>query len=130
VTPKPLGGTDVQTKLRTDKVADAVTPIVMRIANDEELRGHAMTAMDSAKTIYQRIQRDGARSAAMRKDVQDEVMRAAAELRQTAALLANSAPRKTHKLRNMVLAAAIVAGAATAIKTLLGSDEDEFDYEP
>jgi hypothetical protein len=120
----------VQTKLRTDKVADAVTPIVMRIANDEELRGHAMTAMDSAKTVYQRIQRDGARSAAMRKDVQDEVMRAAAELRQTAALLANSAPRRTHKLRNLVLASAIVVGAAAAIKTLLGSDEDEFDYEP
>lgn len=121
----------MQTKLRADRMAETFTPIVLRIANDEELRGHAKTAMDSARTIYDRMQRDGARSAAMRKDVQDEIVRAATELRTTAALLANSQqPRRTHKLRNLVLASAIVIGAAAAIKTLLGSDEDEFDYEP
>jgi hypothetical protein len=120
----------VQTKLRTDKVADTVTPLVTRIAADEELRAHAMTALDSARVIYSRIQADGARRAAARRDVQDEVMKAATELRQTARRLAEPPRRKTHKLRNVILASAIVIGAVAAAKQILNRDEDEFDYEP
>jgi predicted RNA-binding protein with PIN domain len=120
----------VQTKLRTDKVADAVTPLVARIAADEELRAHAKTALDSARVIYSRVQADGARRAAARRDVQDEVVKAAAELRQTARRLSEQPKRKTHKLRNMILASAIVIGAVAAAKQILNRDEDEFDYEP
>ena len=47
------------TKIKTDKVADAITPLVTRVANDEELRAHAKTALDSARTIYSRVQSDG-----------------------------------------------------------------------
>jgi predicted RNA-binding protein with PIN domain len=120
----------VQTKLRTDKVADTVTPFVSRIAEDEELRAHAKTALDSARVIYQRIQSDGARRAAARRDVQDEVVKAAAELRQTARRLSEQPKRKSHKLRKLILTSAIVIGAVAAAKQLLSHDEDEFDYEP
>ena len=57
-------------------------------------------------------------------------MRAATELRQTARRLAEPPRRKTHKLRNMILASAIVIGAVAAAKQILNRDEDEFDYEP
>ena len=69
------------TKIKTDKVADAITPLVTRVANDEELRAHAKTALDSARTIYSRVQSDGPRKAAGRKDIQGEVAKAAAELK-------------------------------------------------
>ena len=52
------------TKMKTDKMAETLTPIVTRVANDEELRAHAKTALDSAKTIYAKIQADGPRKAA------------------------------------------------------------------
>ena len=119
----------MQGKLRTDKMADAVTPLVTRIAQDEELRAHAMTALDSARTIYNKIQSEGARSAATRKDVQDEVVKAAAELKKTANRLAEQ-PKKTHRLRKLLIGSAIVVGAVAAAKRLMHRDEDEFDYEP
>ncbi len=52
------------TKMKTDKMAETLTPLVTRVANDEELRAHAKTALDSAKTIYAKIQADGPRKAA------------------------------------------------------------------
>ena len=119
----------MQTKLRTDRMAETVTPLVTRIANDEELRAHAKTALDSARTIYQRIQADGARTAAGRKDVQDEVVKAAAELRQTARRLAEPR-RKRHTLRKLIVGSAVVITVVAGAKKLLGRDEDEFDYEP
>jgi seryl-tRNA synthetase len=120
----------VQGKLRTDKMADAVTPLVTRIAQDEELRAHAKTALDSARTIYNKIQSEGARSAASRKDVQDEVVKAAAELKKTATRLAEPKPKKSHRLRKLLIGSALVVGAVAAAKQLIHRDEDEFDYEP
>jgi hypothetical protein len=121
----------VQTKLRKDKVADTVTPLVTRIANDDELRAHAKTALDSARTIYHKIQADGARTAAGRKDVQDEVVKAATELRQTARRLAEQKPRSSrHQLRKLLVGSAVVIGVVAGAKRLLRRDEDEFDYEP
>jgi hypothetical protein len=123
----------VQTKLRKDKVAETVSPLVSRIANDDELRAHAKTALDSARSIYQKIQSDGPRDAARNKDVQDEVMKAATEIRHTARRLAENKPaatKKRHGFRKLVLGSAIVIGAIAVSKKLLHRDEDEFDYEP
>jgi hypothetical protein len=124
----------VQTKLRKDKVAETVSPLVSRIASDDELRAHAKTALDSARSIYQKIQSDGPRDAARNKDVHDEVMKAATEIRHTARRLAENSPssakRKRHGFRKLVLGSAIVIGAIAASKKLLHRDEDEFDYQP
>lgn len=122
----------MQTKLRKDKVAETVSPLVTRIANDEELRAHAKTALDSARSIYQKIQADGPRDAAKNKDVQDEVMKAATELRHTARRLADkpTSARKRHGFRKLLIGSALIVGAVAASKKLLHRDEDEFDYEP
>jgi hypothetical protein len=125
-----LAEVQVPTKLKTDKMADALSPLVTRVAQDEELRAHAKTALDSAKTIYAKIQADGARKAATSKTVTDEVVKAAGVLRGAAARLQGRTVRRGGKLRKLVIGAAIAAAAAIGIKKLLGSDEDEFDYEP
>ena len=51
-------------KLRTDNIADAITPLATRMARDPEIREHAMAVLDSAKTVIEKVQREGARSAA------------------------------------------------------------------
>ena len=84
------------TKMRTDKMAETLTPIVTRVANDEELRAHAKTALDSAKVIYAKIQADGPRKAATSRAVTDEVMKAAGELKVAAARLSDK-PAKTRR---------------------------------
>ena len=119
----------MQTKLRSDRMAEVITPMVNRIAEDEELRAHVKTALDSARTVYKKVQEEGARRAATRRDVHDEVLRAADELSQTARRL-SAKPPKTHKLRNALLATALIVGAVAGARKLLGSDGDEFDYEP
>jgi hypothetical protein len=120
----------VPTKIKTDKVADAITPLVTRVANDEELRAHAKTALDSARTIYSRVQTDGPRKAAGRKDIQGEVAKAAAELKLAATKLTAQPKKKTHKFRNFLIGSAIIGGAIVGAKRLMGKDQDEFDYEP
>jgi hypothetical protein len=120
----------VPTKLKTDKVADAITPLVTRVANDEELRAHAKTALDSARTIYSRVQADGPRKAAGRKDIQAEIAKAASELKLAANKLSAEPKKKTHKFRNFLIGTAIVGGAIVGVKRLMGQDQDEFDYEP
>jgi hypothetical protein len=120
----------VPTKLKTDKVADAITPLVTRVANDEELRNHAKTALDSARTIYTRVQEDGARKAAGRKDIHNEIARAASELKLAANKLSAEPKKKSHKFRNFLIGSAIIGGAIIGAKRLMGSDQDEFDYEP
>jgi hypothetical protein len=117
------------TKIRTDKVAESITPLVTRVTQDDELRAHAMTALDSAKAIYTKVQSDGPRKAATNKAVTDEIMRAAAEIRATAEHLAGKSKRKSHKLRKFVLGVAIAGAAAFGLKKVLSSDEDEFEYE-
>ena len=117
-------------KLKTDKVAEAVTPIVTRVANDPELREHALRALDSARTVYGRVQRDGARNAAMRRDVQEEVLAAVAELRTGAGKLMDPPRQKSHTFLKLVVAGVIAAAAVIGIKQVLSSDEDEFEYTP
>jgi hypothetical protein len=120
----------VPTKINTDKVADAITPLVTRVANDEELREHAKTALDSARTIYARVQTEGARKAAGRKEIHNEIARAAAELRLAAGKLQNPPKKKKHRMRKILIGGAIVGGAIFGAKKLMGRDSDEFDYEP
>jgi hypothetical protein len=117
------------TKIRTDKVAEQITPIVNRVTQDDELRAHAKTALDSAKTIYSKVQSDGARKAATNKDVTDEVVKAATELRLTAERLTGKTKRKSHKLRKLILATMVAGAAAVGLKRILSRDEDEFEYE-
>lgn len=117
------------TKMRTDKVAESITPIVTRVTQDDELRAHAMTALDSAKAIYTKIQADGPRKAATNKAVTDEVVRAAAEIRATAEHLAGKSKRKSHKLRTLIVGIVVAGAAAVGLKKVLSRDEDEFDYE-
>src|SRR5436305_15293451 len=117
------------TKIRTDKVADSLSPLVTRVAQDEELRAHAKTALDSAKTIYSKVQSDGARKAATSKQVTDEVVKAATELRLTAERLTGKTKRKSHKLRKIVVGAVVAGAAAVGLKKILSRDEDEFEYE-
>ena len=69
-------------KMKTDKIAETVTPIATRVANDPELREAAKSVLDSAKTVLGKVQKDGARSAAVDKKVQNEVIRAAKELQE------------------------------------------------
>ena len=117
------------TKIRTDKVADSISPLVSRVAKDDELRAHAKTALDSAKAIYTKVQSDGARKAATNKAVTDEVVKAASELRMTAERLTGKSKRKSHKMRKLLFGAIIAAAAAVGLKKVLHRDEDEFEYE-
>ena len=91
------------TKMRTDKVAESLSPLVTRVTQDDELRAHAKTALDSARAIYTKIQADGPRKAATNKAVTDEVVKAASELRMTAERLSGKTKRKSHKLRKLIL---------------------------
>jgi hypothetical protein len=116
--------------MKADKMAETLSPLVTRVANDEELRAHAKTALDSAKTIYAKIQAEGPRKAATNRTVTDEVVKAAGELRGAAARLAEKPARRSRKMRKLVIGAALAAAAAIGIKKVLSSDEDEFDYEP
>src|SRR6478735_1287289 len=102
--------------MKTDKIAETVTPIATRVANDPELREAAKSVLDSAKTVLGKVQKDGARSAAVDKKVQDEVVRAAKELKKGAAKAA--------------AAGAVAVGAVVVAKKALSKDEDEFEYTP
>ena len=119
----------MHTKIRTDKVADTISPMVTRVTQDDELRAHAKTALDSAKAIYTKIQADGPRKAATSKSLSDEVVKAAAEIRATAEHLTGKSKRKSHKLRTLMLGALVAGAAAVGLKKVLHRDEDEFDYE-
>ena len=111
-------------KLKTDKVADAITPIATKVAKDPELR-------ETAKSVLDRVQADGPRSAAGNKKVQDEVMRAAKEVQKGYAKM--TAPPKASKKKKVAKAAAVGAvavGTVVVAKKALSKDEDEFEYTP
>ena len=92
-------------KMKTDKIAETVTPIATRVANDPELREAAKSVLDSAKTVLGKVQKDGARSAAVDKKVQDEVIRAAKELQKGVAK-ATAQPKSSKKKKAAKAAAA------------------------
>lgn len=118
-------------KLRTDKVADAITPIATRVARDPELREHAKAVLDSARAVLDKVQADGARSAASDKKVQDEVVRAAKELKQGASKLsAKPSSSKKRRVAKVAAAGAVAVGAAVVAKKAMSKDEDEFEYTP
>lgn len=119
-------------KLRTDKVADTIAPLVTRVASDEELRAQALSALESARTIYSKVQSDGPRKAAGSREVADEVVRAAGQLRDAAERLTAQAPKKRRggRMRKLVLGAALAAAAVFGLRKALSKDEDEFDYQP
>ncbi|MDX6521848.1 MAG: hypothetical protein QOG02_1007 [Gaiellales bacterium] len=118
-------------KLRTDKVADAITPIATRVAKDPELREHARAVLDSAKVVLDKVQHDGARSAAGNKAVQDEVVRAAKEIKQGASRLATKqSPSKKRRAAKAAAAGAVAVGAVVVAKKAMSKDEDEFEYTP
>jgi hypothetical protein len=119
----------MHTKIRTDRVADSISPLVTRVTQDDELRAHAKTALDSARIIYTKIQTDGPRKAASNKSLTDEVIKAASEIRATAEHLTGKTKRKSHTLRKLLLGALIAGTAAVGLKKVLHRDEDEFDYE-
>jgi hypothetical protein len=129
------GGAPVPTKLRTDKVAEAITPLATQIANDPELREHAKAVLDSAKTVLEKVQSNGPRSAATDKKVQDEVIKAAKEIRKgaerlnTQAIGGNGSSKKRKVAKAAVVGAAAV-GAAVVAKKAMSRDEDEFEYTP
>ena len=117
-------------KMRTDKVTETIGPIVTKVANDPEVREHALKALDSAKSVYARVQSDGARSAATRKDVQDEVVRAANELKAGAQRLTEPPRKKSRTFLKFIVGLGIAALAVVGIKKAMSSDEDEFEYTP
>jgi hypothetical protein len=123
----------VPTKLRTDKVADAITPLATQVANDPELREHAKAVLESAKAVLEKVQSDGARSAATNKKVQDEVVKAAKELKKGASRLniqANGGSSKKRKVAKAAAVGAVAVGAAVVAKKAMSKDEDEFEYTP
>jgi hypothetical protein len=125
------GGGTVPAKLRTDKVADAITPIATRVARDPERREHAKAVLDSARAVLDKVQADGARSAASDKKVQDEVVRAAKELKQGASKLsAKPSSSKKRRVAKVAAAGAVAVGAAVVAKKAMSKDEDEFEYTP
>ncbi len=118
-------------KLRTDKVADAITPIATRVAKDPELREHAKAVLDSAKAVLDKVQHEGARSAAGNKDVQDEVVRAAKEIKQGAVrLTAKPGMSKKRRAAKAAAAGAVAVGAVVVAKRAMSKDEEEFEYTP
>jgi len=117
--------------MRTDKMAEAITPLVTKVANDPELREHAKRALESAKNVYEKVQADGARKAAADKRVQDDVVRAAAELRTGAARLSEQQSKHRGKtFVKLLVAIAVGVAAFIGIKNAISSDEDEFEYTP
>jgi hypothetical protein len=121
----------VPAKLRTDKVADAITPLATRVARDPELREHAKAVLDSAKAVLDRVQSDGARSAATDRKVQDEVVKAAKELREGASkLTTRQSTSKKRRVAKAAAAGAVAVGAVMVAKRSMSKDEDEFEYTP
>jgi hypothetical protein len=121
----------VTTKIKTDKVAETITPLAQRVARDPELREHAKNIAESAKKIYDRVQSEGTKRAASNKSVQDEVVRAASELRIGATkLVAKPKVSKKRKAAKVAVAGAAVVGGAVVAKKALSKDEDEFEYTP
>jgi hypothetical protein len=63
--------------------------------------------------------------------VQDEVVKAAKELRRAATKLqSQSRPAKKRRVAKVAAAGAVAVGAAVVAKRAMSKDEDEFEYTP
>jgi preprotein translocase subunit Sss1 len=121
----------VPAKLNTDKIADTITPIATRVASDPEVRDAAKSVLDSAKTVLEKVQANGAKSAAADKKVQDEVVKAAKELqRGVAKATAKPKASKKKKVAKAAAVGAVAVGTVVVAKKALSKDEDEFEYTP
>ena len=78
-----------------------------------------------------RVQSDGARSAATDRRVQDEVVKAAKELKEGATKLsARPHSSRKRKVAKAAAASALAVGAVIVAKKSMSHDEDEFEYTP
>jgi hypothetical protein len=117
--------------MRTPIAADKVVEHVNRMAQDDELREHAKSALESAMAVYQKIQADGPRKAAVDKGVTEDVISAAQELREAARRASNpTPPSRGPSLFKILLLVIVAAAAILGARRILGEDEDEFEYRP
>ena len=118
----------MQTRIRTDKLAESLAPFIERLANDKELQEQARSALVSAKAVYDKVQSDGARKAAADRKTPDKAVRAASEFRDAAVRLSEAKKKRRSSFGRMLVGLGIVAAAAYGLLRVLGSDEDVFDY--
>lgn len=95
-------------------VADSAKPYVDRALNDEELREHIKQAYAAARDIYDELIAPrnvvtAAQRVAGDQDIQDNLRVAVAELRQAATRM-QSAPRKKHPGRALILLIGVAIG--------------------
>jgi hypothetical protein len=114
----------VQSRISSDKLGETI----MRIANDDQLREHAMNAYDSAMAAYSRIQDKGSKAATDKK-VTDDIHKAATELQDAAKRLSHN-PRRGRGLMRLVVLGAVIGAAAYGARRAMSTDEDEFEYTP
>jgi hypothetical protein len=109
---------------------DRMVEHATRVANDQELREHARTALDALMAVYAKVQDQGAKKAVADADIASDVMTAASELRETARHVADPQEQGGRGFLKLLLLLAIVAAAVIGIRRVLESDEDEFEYRP
>jgi hypothetical protein len=131
----------------TVKVLGAVqtaSPVVKRLATDDEFQQHVKTAYESARHIYDELFTDASPKAiagriAADKSLQDELKRTVEALSE-ASKRARKPPEKSHTGRNALLLTGIVIGllynpvTGPSIRQWLKDKafgpEETFDYEP
>ena len=140
---------------RRNKVAKAVpfnaadlapitkaTPYVQRLATDAKLRDDLRTALDSSKSVYNRLQRAKSPQKALLEDkkLQKDVRKAGEALKEAGAALSDAPNQRAKKRRLgskllfLVVASAVVLAASEKLRskvldTLFGAEE-EFQYTP
>ena len=140
---------------RRNKVAKAVpfnaadlapitkaTPYVQRLASDSKLRDDLRTALDSAKSAYDRMQRAKSPQKALLEDkkLQKDVRKAGEALKEAGAALSDAPNQRAKKRRLgskllfLVVASAVALAASEKLRskvldTLFGAEE-EFQYTP
>jgi predicted RNA-binding protein len=132
-----------KTTERVAAAADTAKPYVDRALHDEELRSHVKQAYSAARDIYDELIAPrsvvtAAQRVAGDEEIQDNLRVAIAELRQAATRF-QSAPRKKHPGRMLILLIGVavgllfnpVTGPETRrwVKDKLFGGEDEFGFD-
>jgi hypothetical protein len=102
-----------RTEIVTDTI-DNVRPYFERALSDEEFRKDMRDALTAARSIYGDLQKgnggiQSARKFATDKDVQEQLRRALADIGRAGERLQGK--KKSHKARNTLLLAGVIAGA-------------------